>query len=277
MNTIVSSLLHITVTDVIDIAVIAIFFYSFLMLVRETRAEQLIKGLLFIIILWLVSEWGQLHMLNLAIRNLMTLGLIALVIVFQPELRRALEHIGRNRLFSSRSGEALEKDTDIMIESIVTAVEYLAERKIGALIALERKTGLADLLEAGTALDAIVSPQLLRSIFITSSPLHDGAVFVRNNRLVKAGAILPLTHDVSLSKDLGTRHRAALGLIERSDAIVVVVSEETGAISLAMDGKLSRHLDGRSLGSILRTAFKLVDNDGLIERFWGGLKRVKQE
>ncbi|PID81331.1 MAG: TIGR00159 family protein [Clostridiales bacterium] len=266
-----------TITDVIDIAIIAVLFYSFLMLVRETRAEQLIKGLVFVIILWRLSEWAQLHMVNYVIRNMMTLGLVALLIVFQPELRRALEHIGRNRLIVSHSDRSLEEDTDLMIKSVVTTVDQFAKAKIGALIAFERQTGLSDLLEAGTVLDAVITPQLLYSIFLTTSPLHDGAVLVRDNRIVKAGAILPLTHDVTVAKELGTRHRAALGLIERSDAIVIIVSEESGTISIAMDGKLKRFLDDKSLTSILRTKFKLVEKEGLLDKFWGGLKSVKQE
>ncbi len=269
--------MHITITDMIDIAIIAVLFYSFLMLVRETRAEQLIKGLVFIIILWRLSEWAQLHMVNYVIRNMMTLGLVALLIVFQPELRRALEHIGRNRLISSHGANSLAEDTEAMITTVVSTVDQFAKAKIGALIAFERETGLSDLLEAGTQLDAVITPQLLYSIFLTTSPLHDGAVLVRKNRIVKAGAILPLTHDANVAKELGTRHRAALGLIERSDAIVVVVSEETGTISIAMDGKLRRYLDEKSLQSILRTKFKLAEKEGLLDKFWGGLKRVKQD
>ncbi len=276
MDIFVSSLLHITFTDVLDIVIIAILVYSFLMLVRETRAEQLIKGLVFVVVLWRLSEWAQLRMVNYLIRNMMTLGLVALIIVFQPELRRALEHIGRNRLLNSRSGQSLEEDTDLMIKTVVSVVQQLADKKIGALIAFERETGLSDLLEAGVTLDAVITPQLLKSIFMTTSPLHDGAVFVRNNRIVKAGTIMPLTHNTNVAKELGTRHRAALGLIERSDAIVVVVSEETGTISIAMDGKLMRYLDDKSLESILRTKFKLVQNSSVLEKLWGGLKSAKQ-
>ncbi len=277
MDTLVNSFLHITVTDVIDIAIIGTLIYSSLMLVRETRAEQLIKGLVFVLVLWQLSEWAQLRMVNYLIRNMMTLGLVALIIVFQPELRRALEHIGRNRLLNSRSGQTLEEDTDTMIKTVVSVVQQLADKKIGALIAFERETGLSDLLDAGVVLDAVITPQLLKSIFMTTSPLHDGAVFVRNNRIVKAGTIMPLTHNINISKELGTRHRAALGLIERSDAIVVVVSEETGTISIAMDGKLMRYLDDKSLESILRTKFKIVQKNGVIEKLWGGLKNAKQD
>ncbi len=277
MDIIVSSLMHITITDILDIVIIAVLVYSFLMLVRETRAEQLIKGLVFVVILWRLSEWAQLRMVNYLIRNMMTLGLVALIIVFQPELRRALEHIGRNRLLNSGSGQALEEDTDLMIKTVSSVVQELAQRKIGVLIAFERETGLSDLLEAGVTLDAVITAQLLKSIFMTTSPLHDGAVFVRNNRIVKAGAIMPLTHNENISKELGTRHRAALGLIERSDAIVVVVSEETGTISIAMDGKLMRYLDEKSLESILRTKFKLVQKSSMIEKLWGGLKSAKQD
>ncbi len=277
MDIIIRSLLHITITDVIDIAIIAVLIYSLMMLVRETRAEQLIKGLIFVVFMWQLSELAGLRMVNYMIRNMMTLGLVALIIVFQPELRRVLEYIGRNRLINSRSGQGLDEDVGVMIDQVVEAVDDLAKDKVGVLIAFERETGLSDLLEAGTALDSIVSAELLRSIFLTTSPLHDGAVFIRNNRIVKAGAILPLTHKENIAKDLGTRHRAALGLIERSDAIVVVVSEESGTISIAMDGKLRRFLDRNSLASILRTKFKLVEKSGFFKNMLRGSKNVKAD
>ncbi|PID79860.1 MAG: TIGR00159 family protein [Clostridiales bacterium] len=275
MDIIIKSLLHITITDIIDIAIIAVLVYSLMMLVRETRAEQLIKGLFFVVLMWQFSEVAGLRMVNYLIRNMMTLGLVALLIVFQPELRRVLEYIGRNRLINSRNAQGLDEDVGAMIDQVVEAVADLAKEKVGVLIAFERETGLADLMEAGTALDSVVSAELLRSIFLTTSPLHDGAVFIRNNRIVKAGAILPLTHKEKIAKDLGTRHRAALGLIERSDAIVVVVSEETGTISIAIDGKLMRFLDNNSLASILRTKFKLVEKRSLFEKVFGGAKNVK--
>ncbi len=275
MDIIIRSLLHITITDLIDIAIIAILIYSLMMLVRETRAEQLIKGLFFVVFMWQFSEIAGLRMVNYMIRNMMTLGLVALLIVFQPELRRVLEYIGRNRLINSRNGQALDEDVGAMIDQVVEAIDGLAEQSIGVLIAFERETGLSDLMEAGTVLDSVVSAELLRSIFLTTSPLHDGAVFIRNNRIVKAGAILPLTHKENIAKDLGTRHRAALGLIERSDAIVVVVSEETGTISIAIDGKLMRFLDANSLASILRTKFKFVEKRSVFEKVFGGSKNVK--
>lgn len=272
MNLIVDNLMHLTITDIIDIAIIAFLFYSFMLLVKETRAEQLIKGLIFIVIFWRLSEWAGLRMVNFLIKNMMTLGLVALIIVFQPELRRALEYIGRSRILTSKGRDVLQEDTERMIDAVVDAVIQLSKNKTGALIALERETGLSDVIKAGTALDASVSSQLIKSIFNPSSPLHDGAIVIKNNRISRAATILPLTLDDNLSTDLGTRHRAAMGLLERSDAVVIIVSEETGTISIAIDDKLMRYLDANSLSSVLRTKFKVVAYDSLLSWIKGSFK-----
>ncbi len=267
MEFLINNITHITVIDVIDIAIIAFLFYNFMRLVQQTRAEQLIKGLIFIVIFWRLSALFGLRMVNFFIENMMTIGLVAILIVFQPELRRILEYIGRSRMFMGAGGEQLDETSAKMVEEIANAVVALSEKRIGALIVIERETGLDDIVGAGSAIDAKVSALLLRTIFPTSTPLHDGAVLIRNNRLVRAGCILPLTINDKLSSDLGTRHRAALGLIERSDALVIVVSEESGTISIAMDDKLMRYLDKNSLVSVLRTQLKLNSTTNSLRRF----------
>ncbi len=271
MNLIISNLINITIVDIVDMVIIAVLFYNFSVLVKETRAEQLIKGLIFIVVFWRFSEWVGLRMVNFLIKNMMTLGLVALIIVFQPELRRILEYIGRNRIFKKSVADTLREDTENMIQSVVEAVEDLSKSKTGALIALERETGLSDVVESGVALDAIVSSEIIKNIFYKNSPLHDGAVIIKKNRISKASCILPLTNNDIKNNNLGTRHRAAMGLIEKSDAMAIIVSEETGTISLAFDGKMSRFLDANSLKSILRTKFKIVERDHFLSGFtWGG-------
>ncbi len=277
MDFLINNITNMNAIDFIDIVIIAFVFYSFLRLVQQTRAEQLIKGLVFIVIFWRVSALIGLRMVNFFIENMMTIGLVAILIVFQPELRRMLEYIGRSRFLMGSGGESLDENSSKMIEEIASAVTYLAERKIGALIVIERETGLDDIIAAGAIVDANVSELLLRSIFPTNSPLHDGAVLIRDNRLARAGCILPLTVNEKLNSDMGTRHRAALGLIERSDALVIVVSEETGTISIAFDDKLMRYLDKNSLVSILRTQLKVVSGSLNLKRWVSGGNNAKEK
>lgn len=272
MESILEHFYNMTPNDVLDIAIISFLFYKFLMLVKETRAEQLIKGLIVILIVWKVSDWAQLRMVHFAIKNLMTLGVVALIIVFQPEMRRALEYIGRNKLMRKSITDMIEEEMDQMIGHIVDAVEGLAHHKTGALIALERETGLNEIIQTGVKLDAAISAELIKNVFHHNAPLHDGALVIRKNRIQAASCLLPLTTSDGLSSDLGTRHRAALGLVERSDAMVIVVSEETGVISLAMDGKLSRFLDRNSLISILRSKFKVVKRPSAFSWLTGRMK-----
>jgi len=272
MESVMSYFLNITVNDLIDIGIIAFMFYKFLMFVKETRAEQLIKGLIIILIVWKVSEWFELRMIHFAIKNLMTLGVVALIIVFQPEMRRALEYIGRNKLMRKSITDLMQEEMDNMLEAIVEAVGDLASTKTGALIALERETGLNEIVQTGVRLDAEVTSELIKNVFFHNAPLHDGAIVIKKNRLQAASCLLPLTMSTSLSNELGTRHRAALGLVERSDAMVIVVSEESGIISLAMDGKLSRFLDKNSLMSILRSKFKVVKRTSGLAWLTGGIR-----
>jgi diadenylate cyclase len=227
------------------------------MLIRETRAEQLIKGIFVLIFATWASGFFRLYTVNWLLRNTMTVGVIALLIVFQPELRRALEFLGRGGIILGKPlNEALDKETKMLIDEITSAVQALAKKKTGALIVLERETGIGEYMETGTKIDAVVSSQLLQTIFATNTPLHDGAVIIREKRIASAGCVLPLTESQRLSKELGTRHRAGLGISEQSDAIAIIVSEETGVISTAKDGRLSRYLDAKTLKEMLTNLYK---------------------
>ena len=241
----------ISVWNILDIAVISYIFYNGYTLIKETRAEQLIKGILFIVILIPISDWLNLTMLNLVLNKTITIGVLSIVIIFQPEIRRALEHLGRSA-FTER--HILLEDDEVMdkvITELVVAVENLAKTKTGALIAIEQKTGLNDVIASGTQIDALVSSALLENIFVVNTPLHDGATIIRNDRILAAGCVLPLTGNTDINKKLGTRHRAAMGITEISDALVVIVSEETGIISLSVNGKLTRNYDKDRLKDIL--------------------------
>lgn len=258
----------ISVTDLIDILVIAVIIYYLIILVRETRAVQLIKGFVAILILAQLSNWFNLYTVNWLISNLLTAGFILVIVVFQPELRRAFERLGRSQGWISNlvGGSPEDAEDRAGIEEIVSACASLARQKIGALIVLEGNTGLSDIAESGTAVDAVVSSELLINLFIPNTPLHDGAVLIRNNRVFVAGAFLPLTQNRNLDRELGTRHRAGLGISERSDAMVLIVSEETGNISIARDGEIMRHMDEESLR---RAMFNFYDTDFVGKRLGG--------
>ena len=241
---------HITFINVFDILIVSYIFYNLFMLIKETRAETLLKGLIFIVIVMKVSEWAGLITLYWILNKTITVGVIALIIIFQPELRRALEHLGRSRFFSKPSAN-IDAEMEFITSHIVEATINLAGTKTGALIVIEQDTGLNDYIETGVKVDANLSSQLLENIFVVNTPLHDGAVIIRNNRIISAACFLPLTDNQNLNKKLGTRHRAALGVSENSDAIVVIVSEETGNISLAINGKLTRNYNSERLKDIL--------------------------
>ncbi len=248
--------LNIRIRDIFDILIVAMAFYKILMLIRETRAEQLTKGIFMLFALTKVSEWLELYTLNWILDTTMTVGLIAILIVFQPELRRGLEYIGRSRFFTKSFMEIKSESLSEVFNEIVDAVASLSRQKIGALIVIERETGLNEVVETGTRIDGKVSSDLLINIFIPNTPLHDGAVIIKDDKIKAAGCFLPLTDNMSLSKDLGTRHRAALGISERSDCLAIVVSEETGSISIAERGSLARYLDSKTLKQILIDMYK---------------------
>jgi len=237
--------------DIIDILVVAVILYQLYYMIRGTRAITLLKGLLVIGVFSIASKWMDLHVVNWLLEKAITVLIVALPIVFQPELRKALEQLGRGR-FINRSSIVDDDELMRVIDSVVHACETMARQKIGALIVFERSVGLGDFNDTGIYIDAVVSEELLGNIFIPNTPLHDGAVIIRENRVVAAGCLLPLTQDRTLSSELGTRHRAAIGLTEQADALVVVVSEETGTISYAYGGHVYRHFDGDNLRNMLR-------------------------
>lgn len=267
MNYIIEIFSNIRLMDVIDIGIVAFVFYKLLMLIKETRAEQLIKGLIILLVMLKLSEWAKLYVVHYILMNTMTLGVVALLIVFQPELRRALEYIGRSK-FLSKSMETTDESFNSMVSNLVNAVNSLSREKIGALIVIERETGLNEIIQTGVKIDGAVSSGLLINVFIPNTPLHDGAVIIRRDRLMAAGCFLPLSENQNINKELGTRHRAAIGIAEQSDAIVIIVSEETGTISVAMNGKLTRHLDGNSLTSVIRNSFLTDNNKPLLKKRW---------
>lgn len=252
-----------SVTDVIDVAIVAFVVNKILAFIRETRAEQLVKGLLVLVVATFLSDVFNLYTLNWLLEGTLTLGVIALIIVFQPELRRGLEYIGRSKFIRKQFGEMNKEKAKSITSTIIKAVDYFSVHKIGALLIIERETTLNDIIESGTEMDAVVTERLLGAVFYPGGPLHDGACIIRGDRMVAAGCVLPLTQSRTISKDLGTRHRAGIGITEYSDAIALIVSEETGIISIAIDGKLSRFLDIKTVEKTLLNLYlsQMADDD----------------
>lgn len=238
------------IADIIDILIVSYVIYKVIQLVRGTRAVQLLKGILVVVIAWLLSIWFNLDTLRWMMNQMITVGVVAIIVIFQPELRRALEQIGRGKLFVRGSLEE-ESDIHLRINEVIKATNYLSRKKIGALIVFERETGLNDYIESGIAMQATISSELLINTFIPNTPLHDGAVIIKQNQIMAAGCYLPLSENPFISKELGTRHRAAIGMSEVSDAICVIVSEETGQVSLAINGQIVRDIKDESLISKL--------------------------
>ncbi len=237
----------------VDIGIVAYGFYRLFLLIRGTRAVQLVKGIIAVLIAVPVSRWLRLNATHYVLQQIQVMLVVALPIVFQPELRRALETIGQGKFFSSESLLRQHEETDWgrVVDEVARAADHLGRSRTGALIVLERTTGLNEYVATGIPIDARVSSALLENLFVPNTPLHDGACIVRSDRVVAAAAFLPLTESAQPGSELGSRHRAALGISEQSDAVVVAVSEETGWISLAVEGRLHRRLEDRALREIL--------------------------
>lgn len=250
------SLSNMSLWSILDILVVSYIFYKGYMLIKETRAEQLLKGIILIITLIPISYVLKLDMLYFILNKTLTIGVLTVIIIFQPEIRRALEHLGRSA-FDDKHYPNNKQDLYTTINEIAIAAENLAENKTGALIVIEQSTGLNELMGAGTLIDANVTANLLENIFVVNTPLHDGATIIRNNRILASGCVLPLTDNTKINKKLGTRHRAAIGLSEVSDALIIIVSEETGVISLAINGRITRGYDKEKLKNIL---IKIIEN-----------------
>ena len=247
-------LLLIRISDILDIAIIAFLVYNLLRMVKSTRAENILKGVVaFLLVLWLVDIL-QLNAISYLMRNLVQVGILSIIVLFQPEIRQILEKVGsRNiRLLRAFNDPKQQSELEAAIDQTVTACSEMSLSKTGVLIVFERDIHLDDMVRSGTTLDAAVSSELLKNIFFVKAPMHDGAVIIRRGRILGAGCMLPLSKNVNLSRDLGMRHRAGIGMSENSDAVVVIVSEETGSISVAIGGMLKRHLKPETLGKLLR-------------------------
>lgn len=258
-----NTILAIKLNDFIDILIVAYIFYKIFMFMKDTRAGQVLKGIVLLLVVTQLSEIFKLHTLNWILLNSLNIGVVATIIIFQPELRAGLEHIGRTKLsfFYKNQSNIKEEDFNRYIDEIVESLYSLSRQKIGALIIMERQTKLGDIISTGTTLDAQISRQLLINIFIPNTPLHDGAVIIRGNKIKAAACFLPLTQSKDLSKDLGTRHRSAVGVSEVSDCISLIVSEETGAVSIAKAGKIYRNITKDRMSSILKNNLRIIPQE----------------
>ncbi|WP_088105804.1 diadenylate cyclase CdaA [Halalkalibacter urbisdiaboli] len=256
--------------QIVDILLVTYVVYKGIMLIRGTRAVQLVKGITVILSVWLLSSFFGLRTLEFMMSQTVTYGLLAIIIIFQPELRRALEQLGRGRFFSSRTAP----EDDIVqksIDAIVKASTYMGKRRIGALMSMERETGMSDYVETGIQMNANLTSELLINTFIPNTPLHDGAVILKGNTILAAACYLPLSENPFISKELGTRHRAALGVSEVTDCVTIIVSEETGHISLTKNGELHRDLDEEQLRTLLEKELLTETKQTSTSRWqWGG-------
>ena len=262
--------------DVLDIVIVAYLVYKILGFIQETRAQQLVRGLVVLGIVFFLSDFLKLYLLNWLLRNFVTMGLFALIVLFQPELRRGLEQLGRRNIVSGQF-RSLDKENAIeVVKEIVSAVDDFSATRTGALIVFERETMLNDIIETGTIVDARISVRLLGNLFYEGSPLHDGAVIIRGDRIHAASCVLPLTEKKNIGRNLGTRHRAGLGVSEVSDALVIVVSEETGVISVAENGNFRRFMDLKSVEKILLGVY-MPQEETFRERMTRTLKHRRKE
>ena len=254
-----------SLADIVDVLIVAVLIYVCIGLIRRTNANRLARGIVLILLALVISDIARLKMVNSLMRRIVELGLIAIVVIFQPEIRRLLERMGSGKFAYFFGAPGAPATMESVINQTVLACASMSESRTGALIVFERTSSLNDQIATGTVVNAEVSSELLRNIFFVNSPLHDGAVIMRDGRLAAAGCMLPLSNNASLSSDLGMRHRAGIGMSEHSDAVVAIVSEETGSISVAMDGMLKRHLTPDTFGKILRAEL-MPDTEAPVKR-----------
>ncbi len=249
-----SAIPTVSLADIFDILLVAVLLFYVINMIRSTSANRIAKAIIFLLVATLVTELLNLNAMNYLLDRVLQLGFVALIIVFQPELRRMLERVGSRgsvKGLMSLAGAQTQKDSVEAIEQVVQACGAMSQEKVGALIVFERNNSLEQIASTGTMVDAAVSQELIRNIFFPKASLHDGAMIINNSRIAAAGCVLPLSDNRSLSTDLGTRHRAGVGISENCDAVVVIVSEETGAISVAIGGMLKRHLASQTLQKLL--------------------------
>ena len=248
--------------DLIDVALLSFIIYLFLVNMRHTRVSQTIKGVVVLIAATWLSDLIGMRTIHALLSWALNAGPVLLIVLFQPEIRRILEELGTSAVLLDPSGRSVvEGSTDLIIDEMVMAIEHMSRRRVGALIVIENRTRLNDVIETGTRVDGVISQPLIENIFEPNTPLHDGAMVIRGDRVISAACLLRLSDTTGVGRDLGTRHRAGLGVSEVSDATVFIVSEETGIISVAQGGRLTRHLDEASLRTILHTLYDKEEKD----------------
>lgn len=279
------SMSGITLTNVVDIAIVTFVIYKLIQMIKETRAGTLIKGVVILFVALLISDQIHLVTISYILQQAAPFIVTAAIVIFQPELRRALEMVGRTRLknidlFGSVDEAVEQSRMKKVVEDITTACQIMSEEKVGALMVIERVTKIGEIISTGTIINADTSSELIRNIFFKNSPLHDGAMVIREGRIAAAGCFLPLSENKGISRQLGTRHRAGLGMSECCDAVVVIVSEETGAISIARDGNLTHNVSPKALYTILDNVLCPVQpkKENKVIKLWKGKQdREKEE
>lgn len=284
-RSIMESMSGITLTNVVDIAIVTFVIYKLIQMIKETRAGTLIKGVVILFVALLISDQIHLVTISYILQQAAPFIVTAAIVIFQPELRRALEMVGRTRLknidlFGSVDEAVEQSRMKKVVEDITTACQIMSEEKVGALMVIERVTKIGEIISTGTIINADTSSELIRNIFFKNSPLHDGAMVIREGRIAAAGCFLPLSENKGISRQLGTRHRAGLGMSECCDAVVVIVSEETGAISIARDGNLTHNVSPKALYTILDNVLCPVQpkKENKVIKLWKGKQdREKEE
>ena len=257
------------INDILDILITTFILYKILEFIKDTRAQQLLKGLLFVIAAYFVADYMNLYVVHWILKAVFTVGLFALVVIFQPELRRGLEYMGRSKIGMSKFVKIDKDKAKYISNEIANITASFSVSRTGALIVFERDVTLEDVAETGTLINADISAELLGNLFYEGAPLHDGAVIIRQDKVYAAGCVLPLTDKISINKSLGTRHRAGIGITENSDAVTLIVSEETGIISVAKDGQIIRFLEKKNVEKILMDLFIDEDESSSKLVFWG--------
>lgn len=267
----------ISVADIIDVLIMTFIIYKVLVLIRKTQAARVLKGIALLVVALAIASLAGLNVINFLLSNTLQLGLIALLVLFQPELRRMLETVGGSGSLAKIIGKGDEDSGDMenVIAQVVSATSTLSQQKIGMLLVFERSIRLDEVVKTGTIVDSAVTSMLIRNIFFPKAALHDGATIIRDGRMLAAGCVLPLTTNNNLSPDLGTRHRAGVGVSEVSDAVVVIVSEETGSVSVAIGGMLKRHLKSDTLAALLRNELIPSEDDDEGKGVKKVIKRIK--
>ena len=245
----------ISVWDIVDILIITFVIYRILTIMRKTNASSVIKGIVFLLVIALLSNQLNMNVISYVLNQIMQMGILVLILLFQPEIRKLFEQVGSSRFNLIFRKRARLENAESILNCVITAAEIMAKTNTGALIVFEREVGLNDFAVTGTRLEANISSELIQSIFYQNSPLHDGALLIREGRVLAAGCMMPMSNNINLGRDLGMRHRAGVGISERSDALAVIISEETGTISVAVDGMLKRHLTDEVFRLLLRNEF----------------------